>query len=31
MPPADKNRTKFLLDEKDIPTKWYNIRSSRWS
>ena len=27
MPPADKNRTKFLLDEKDIPTKWYNIQA----
>jgi len=23
----DKNRTKFLLDEKDIPTKWYNIQA----
>src|SRR2546427_11029939 len=27
MPPADKNRTKFLLDEKDIPTQWYNIQA----
>src|SRR2546426_1327020 len=24
---TDKNRTKFLLDEKDIPTKWYNIQA----
>ena len=24
---ADKNRTKFVLDEKDIPTKWYNIQA----
>ena len=24
---ADKNRTKFTLDEKDIPTKWYNIQA----
>jgi len=24
---SDKNRTKFLLDEKDIPTKWYNIQA----
>src|SRR3989475_3459930 len=24
MPPADKNRTKFLLDEKDIPTRGNN-------
>jgi tryptophan synthase beta chain len=24
---ADRNRTKFLLDEKDIPTKWYNIQA----
>ncbi|MBI2153778.1 MAG: TrpB-like pyridoxal phosphate-dependent enzyme [Candidatus Rokubacteria bacterium] len=24
---ADKNRTKYLLDEKDIPTKWYNIQA----
>ena len=23
----DRNRTKFLLDEKDIPTKWYNIQA----
>src|SRR3972149_1004950 len=22
---SDKHRTKFLLDEKDIPAKWYNI------
>src|SRR5439155_320219 len=22
-----RNRTKFLLDEKDIPTKWYNIQA----
>src|SRR5262249_51627300 len=27
MAPADKNRTKFLLDEKDLPTKWYNIQA----
>src|SRR5881409_4459221 len=24
---TDKNRTKFLLDEKDITTKWYNIQA----
>src|SRR6266436_6397188 len=24
---TDKNRTKFALDEKDIPTKWYNIQA----
>ena len=24
---ADKHRTKFLLDEKDIPTRWYNIQA----
>src|SRR5215510_7824965 len=24
---TDKNRTKFLLDEKDIPEKWYNIQA----
>ncbi len=24
---ADKSRTKYLLDEKDIPTKWYNIQA----
>src|SRR5213596_1679738 len=24
---SDKNATKFLLDEKDIPTKWYNIQA----
>src|SRR5215468_513149 len=24
---SDRNRTKFLLDEKDIPTKWYNIQA----
>src|SRR3989475_153058 len=23
---TDKNRTKSLVDEKDIPTKWYNIK-----
>src|SRR5207247_8743882 len=23
----DQNRTKFILDEKDIPTKWYNIQA----
>jgi tryptophan synthase beta chain len=23
----DKERTKYLLDEKDIPTKWYNIQA----
>src|SRR5207249_7421440 len=23
----DRTRTKFLLDEKDIPTKWYNIQA----
>ncbi len=23
----DKNRTKYLLDERDIPTKWYNIQA----
>src|SRR5213594_5027470 len=27
MAPSDKNRTKFLLDEKDLPTKWYNIQA----
>jgi len=24
---VDKNRTKFLLDEKDLPTRWYNIQA----
>jgi tryptophan synthase beta chain len=24
---SDRNRTKFLLDEKDIPSKWYNIQA----
>jgi tryptophan synthase beta chain len=24
---ADPHRTKFLLDEKDIPTRWYNIQA----
>jgi len=24
---TDKHRTKFLLDEKDIPTRWYNIQA----
>ncbi len=24
---SDKNRTKFVLDEKDIPSKWYNIQA----
>jgi tryptophan synthase beta chain len=24
---VDRNRTKFMLDEKDIPTKWYNIQA----
>ena len=24
---GDKQRTKFLLDEKDIPRKWYNIQA----
>src|SRR5437879_12965906 len=24
---TDANRTKFLLDEKDIPTRWYNIQA----
>src|SRR5882672_11354567 len=24
---SDKNRTKFPLDEKDIPSKWYNIQA----
>ena len=24
---VDRNRTKFTLDEKDIPTKWYNIQA----
>ncbi len=27
MAPSDKNRTKFLLDEKDLPAKWYNIQA----
>ncbi len=22
-----ENRTKIILDEKDLPKKWYNIRS----
>ncbi len=24
---ADKARTKFLLEEKDLPTRWYNIQA----
>jgi tryptophan synthase beta chain len=24
---VDRSRTKFLLDEKEIPTKWYNIQA----
>jgi tryptophan synthase beta chain len=24
---ADRNRTKYLLDERDIPAKWYNIQA----
>src|ERR1700745_1438632 len=24
---VDRSRTKFLLDEKDIPTKWYKIQA----
>ena len=24
---VDRSRTKFMLDEKDIPTKWYNIQA----
>src|SRR5262245_34032309 len=24
---ADKSRTKSVLDERDIPTKWYNIQA----
>jgi tryptophan synthase beta chain len=24
---VDRNRTKFLLDEKDIPAKWYNVQA----
>ena len=24
---VDRNRTKFLLDEKDIPTRWYNVQA----
>jgi tryptophan synthase beta chain len=24
---VDRHRTKFLLDEKDIPTRWYNIQA----
>jgi tryptophan synthase beta chain len=24
---AERNRTKYLLDEKDIPTRWYNIQA----
>ena len=24
---SDKTRTKIILDEKDIPTKWYNIQA----
>ena len=27
MAKVDRARTKFLLDEKDIPTKWYNIQA----
>src|SRR5687767_15302215 len=27
MATPDKNRTKYLLDEKEIPTKWYNIQA----
>ncbi len=27
MAAADKNRTKIVLDERDIPTKWYNIQA----
>jgi tryptophan synthase beta chain len=23
----DRHRTKFLLDERDIPTKWYNVQA----
>ena len=23
----DRNRTKFTLDEKDMPTQWYNIQA----
>ena len=25
--PSHANQTKFVLDEKDIPTKWYNIQA----
>jgi tryptophan synthase beta chain len=24
---VDRNRTKFLLDEKDIPARWYNVQA----
>ncbi len=24
---SDKHQVKFLLGEKDIPTKWYNIQA----
>ena len=24
---SHENQTKFVLDEKDIPTKWYNIQA----
>src|SRR5512134_1047127 len=27
MAAADKSRTKIVLDERDIPTKWYNIQA----
>src|SRR5262245_35426868 len=27
MAAADKNRTKIVLDERDIPTRWYNIQA----
>src|SRR4026209_750263 len=27
MAKVDRARTKFLLDEKDIPTKWYNTQA----
>jgi len=26
-PATDRHRTKYLLDEKDIPTRWYNIQA----
>lgn len=27
LPTADANRTKYTLDEADLPTRWYNIQA----